>query len=205
MEDLPVNGLDLAVIAVVLTSALLALWRGLVKEVLGILGLVGAAFATLYLFTPVSMIARQYIQSVLVAEIVTGVGIFVVTLVAVSILSSMIAKRVRESSLGPLDRTLGFLFGVARGAAIVSLAYFGSELLWDAPAKQPELLREAKTRPLMVRGADVIDSLIPASLKERGQKKARETAEMARGLSDTAKAAANIHKTVRQTRPEARP
>ena len=69
MDNLPINGLDLVVIIIVLISAVLALLRGFVKEVLGILAIVGAGFSTLWLFTPARTFARQYIEAALLADI----------------------------------------------------------------------------------------------------------------------------------------
>src|SRR3546814_1266431 len=76
MSSLPINPVDLIVIAVLLLSALLALFRGFVKEVLGIAGWVAAVAATIFFFPIVRDIVRSYIDSRLIADIVTGAAIF---------------------------------------------------------------------------------------------------------------------------------
>jgi membrane protein required for colicin V production len=187
MENLPINGLDLVVIIIVLISAVLALMRGFVKEVLSILAIVGAGLATLWLFGPAREFARQYIEAALLADIVAGATLFVATMIVFSLVSSAISRRVQDSSLGALDRTLGFLFGVARGAAIVSLAYLAMGWIWETPAKQPDWLREARTQPLLHKGGDVLRAVVPASLLERGRGTAREAADTARAAGDAAK------------------
>ena len=53
----------------------------------------------------------------MLADIAAGVAIFLVVLVALSLVTRMLSKRVKDSSLGPLDSSLGLLFGFARGAA----------------------------------------------------------------------------------------
>ena len=88
---------------------------------------VGAAIATLYLFEFAQPVARTYIEVELIADIVAGVVLFVITLIVLSLISHALSRRVRDSALGPLDRSLGLVFGLARGAALV--AEFGEALV----------------------------------------------------------------------------
>jgi|SRR5690554_352048 membrane protein required for colicin V production len=160
MDWLPINIVDLIVIVVLLLSALLAFSRGFVHEVLGVGAWVAAIFATLWLFSPVQEIARELISIELLADIAAGVAIFLVALILFSIVSRMIGRRVRESSLGFLDRTLGVLFGLARGVVIICLLWLG--LAWLMPEDQhPEWLRTAQALPLVTAGADFIRTLVP--------------------------------------------
>src|SRR3546814_20419830 len=119
MSSLPINPVDLIVIAVLLLSALLALFRGFVKEVLGIAGWVAAVAATIFFFPIVRDIVRSYIDSRLIADIVTGAAIFLPTLILCSLLTHWISEQVRASAVSAVDRSLGFVFGLARGALVV--------------------------------------------------------------------------------------
>ncbi|HUN50767.1 MAG TPA: CvpA family protein, partial [Candidatus Sulfotelmatobacter sp.] len=112
MDKLPLNPIDLGIIAVVLLSGVLAFFRGFVKEVLAIVGWIGAAFATLYLFTPLAPIARRYLTPALLADAVTALTVFIIAVIILSVISHAIAARVRDSVLSALDRALGFLFGI---------------------------------------------------------------------------------------------
>jgi membrane protein required for colicin V production len=84
MGDFPVNVTDIAVIVVLLISALLAYARGFVHEVLAVAGWVGAIFATIYGFPYARPYARSLIPVELIADLVAGLVIFVVTLVLLS-------------------------------------------------------------------------------------------------------------------------
>lgn len=164
MDWLPINITDLIILVVLLLSALLAFSRGFVHEVLGVGAWIGAIFATLWLFTPVQEVARELIAIELLADIAAGVAIFLVALILFSIVSRMIGRRVRESSLGFLDRTLGVLFGLARGAVIICLLWLG--VSWLMPEDQhPEWIREAQALPLVNAGADFIRTLVPQDLE----------------------------------------
>lgn len=164
MDWLPINIADLIIVVVLLLSALLAFSRGFVHEVLGVGAWIGAIFATLWLYAPVQKVARDLISIELLADIAAGVAIFLMALILFSIVSRMIGRRVRESGLGFLDRTLGVLFGLARGAVIICLLWLG--VSWLMPQDQhPEWLREAQALPLVDAGANFIRTLVPQDLE----------------------------------------
>jgi uncharacterized membrane protein required for colicin V production len=70
----------------------------------------------------------------------------------------MVARFVRGSALTAVDRSLGLLFGLLRGAILVSLAYM---LIF---AMDPTLLRGARTAPMMARGAEILRNMAPKEL-----------------------------------------
>jgi membrane protein required for colicin V production len=83
-----------------------------------------------------------------------------------TILTGFVARTVRSSGLSPIDRTLGFIFGVLRGAFIVSLAY----LLLDVSVQRndrPAWLRDAKSEPYLQQGADMLRNFLPESLRTK--------------------------------------
>ncbi|HLT78334.1 MAG TPA: CvpA family protein [Ferrovibrio sp.] len=151
MSSLPVNIVDLIVIVVLLLSALLALFRGIVKEVLSILGWVAALAATYFFFPVARDIARSYIESRIFADIAAGAALFLPTLILCSLATHWISEQVRASAVSAVDRSLGFLFGLARGALIVIVAWWVTDRLIPPPT-QPVWLLEARTRPLAVAG-----------------------------------------------------
>ncbi len=160
MDSLPVNVTDIGVGVALLISALLAYARGFVHEVLAVGGWIGAIFATIYAFPYLSPFARGLIDLHWVADLAAGTVVFIVSLVALSIITRAISKRVQASMLNALDRSLGFLFGIARGAVLVSLAYVGVELAQPV-SEQPPWLRSARSMPVIEAGARLLRSLIP--------------------------------------------
>ena len=160
METTSINPTDIAVIVILLLSALLAFARGLVREVLSVGAWVGAAFATLYLFPHVLPMVQQIVAKELIAKAVAGLGIFLVALILLSIISHQLSKGVRGSALSAVDRSLGFVFGIARGAVIVCLAYLSVAWVFP-PTDQPRWLRDARTMPVIQSGADMLRNLVP--------------------------------------------
>jgi membrane protein required for colicin V production len=167
MQVLGFNLVDLIVIVVVLLSGIFALARGLVREVLAIFSWIGAAFATFYGFDYLSPYVLRLIGEPTIANIVTGASIFLVVLFTLSMISGAIAGAVHGTAAGSVDRTLGFLFGLVRGAVLMCLVYMGLSLAID-PNEQPQWVRDARTTPLMAKGADFLYSLAPAHVRNSG-------------------------------------
>jgi len=79
-----------------------------------------------------------------------------------TVLWAWIAARVQRSMLGGVDRAMGFVFGVARGAFIVVLAYIIGGLAMPAAERWPEPVRQARSLPLAADGARwLVDQLPP--------------------------------------------
>ncbi|NQV47782.1 MAG: CvpA family protein [Rhodospirillaceae bacterium] len=179
MENWPFQIIDLVVIVVLLISAFLAYARGFVHEVLSVAGWIGAGFAALYGQPYVQPYVRQLIPSQMIADLATGTITFVVALAALSLLTRAISKLVQGSALNSLDRALGFLFGLARGAVLICLLYLGVQWL-TPPDDQPQWMTEARTMPLITVGAAWIKMLLPDDAGEEGDKIKDQAIEKAR-------------------------
>ncbi|MDA1099607.1 MAG: CvpA family protein [Proteobacteria bacterium] len=165
LSELPINVTDLVILAVVLISGWLAFSRGFVKEVLSIAGWVIAAIAALELFPLLQPIVRRYIDQNLIADSIAAVGIFVVVLTLASLLSTAISRRVQRSDIGVLDRSLGFLFGLLRGAVVTALAYLVL-VQFLARDEQPGWLRDARAMPAIEYTAGLLASLAPEDIRK---------------------------------------
>src|SRR5438552_7807297 len=131
---MPITILDLVLLAVMLISGLLAMVRGFMREILSIAAWGAAALATLYSFSRLLPTAKTYFNNDTVASIVVVAGVFVGTLIVVSVITVRISDMILDSRIGALDRTLGFLFGLARGLLIVVVAFLFFS--WLVPDKQ---------------------------------------------------------------------
>ena len=122
MENFPINPADGVVFAVLLLSALLAFTRGMVAEVLSLAAWAGAALTALYTLPFVLPHTQKYVKVEMVAYVVTSAALFIVALVVLTILFGRVSRGVQNSSLSAVDRSLGFLFGLFKGAVLVSVA-----------------------------------------------------------------------------------
>src|SRR5438128_2975792 len=157
---MPITLLDLILLVVMLISALLAMVRGFMREVLSIASWAAAALLTLYAYPRLKPIVLQYFSNDIVASAITIGGVFLGTLLIVSVITIKISDTILDSRVGALDRTLGFLFGLARGLVIVVVAFLF--FAWLVPAKtQPAWVANAKSKVMLQRTGDWLMSMLP--------------------------------------------
>ncbi|RYC32922.1 CvpA family protein [Lichenibacterium minor] len=152
--------LDLALLGIVVISALLSMVRGFAREVLAIASWGAAAVAAYLLYPRVMPYLEHYIAKDTVRMIAAIAIVFFTTLVLVSIVTVKLSDAILDSRIGALDRTLGFAFGAARGflLGVVAFLFFN----WLVPAKsQPDWVLNAKAKPLLVASGNQIVSLLP--------------------------------------------
>lgn len=152
--------LDLGLIGVILVSSLLAMLRGFTREVLAIVSWAAAAFAAYYFHPLVLPYVKPYIAKDAVALAVAAAAVFLVALVVVSILTVRISDAILDSKVGALDRSLGFVFGAARGLLLCAVAFVFFS--WLTPEKnQPDWIKTAKMKPLLNMTGEQIMAFLP--------------------------------------------
>lgn len=157
---MPFSWLDVILVVIMLVSGFLAMVRGFTREVLSIFSWAMAAVAALYLTPRYSSVLSPYIDNPTVAMIAFAAGVFLITLIIVSLITFRISDRVLDSRVGALDRTFGFLFGLARGFLLVAIVF----ILFSALARdQPAWILEARSYPILKQTQVAIESLIPAN------------------------------------------
>jgi len=169
MDKLPINVLDLAIIAILLISGIFAFVRGFVHEVLAVAAWVGAVLVTLKGLPLVRPLSRQYISNPTIADVAGGAVLFLGALLIFAIITKAVSRRVQQSALNSVDSSLGFVYGVLRGAVIVSLAFIVMSTLFGEE-NPPTWLSQAKSLPLLTRGAALLRGLVPDDLGEAERK-----------------------------------
>lgn len=119
MEQL--NNLDVVFLVIVGVSALVAIARGVTKELLSITGWLLAGVSVYYLLPVVDPIMKKYIASDVLSNLVSGMVILIMFCIFWVLAADKISTQIRFSKLSSLDRILGFIFGIFRGVIIVIL------------------------------------------------------------------------------------
>lgn len=157
---MPITILDGILIAITLFSAMLAMVRGFSREVLSVASWVAAALAAYYFYPLLVPFAQDYTTSTTVAMIGSAAAIFIVALIIVSFLTMRIADFIIDSRIGALDRTLGFVFGAARGVLLVVVGMLFFNWLIDE-SRQPPWVVEAKSKPLLDELGNRLVNILP--------------------------------------------
>ena len=179
--EIPLTIVDFVVLGILLISGLIATYRGFMKEALSVSSWLVAALGAVFFWPVAKPFARSLVEPQVLADVLGLVGVFLVLLIPISFVSFRIQELVRGTHAGPLDRSLGFVFGVARGLLVVGLGYLTFSSL-APPKDHPEWMREARLLPVIKGTADVIRSL--GGTKKKADKE-QETAEVSDAPQET--------------------
>ena len=161
---MPITIFDGVVIGVVLFSAILAMVRGFSREILSIASWVGSVAAAWYLHPLVQPFVAKYTSDEKIA-MAGAIGlVFIVALIVISFITSRIADFIIDSRIGALDRTLGFLFGVARGILllVVAVAFWN----WLVGEEQsPNWVKQAKSKPFLDTMVVRLEAMLPGDIE----------------------------------------
>lgn len=161
---MPVTYLDIGLAAIMLISALLAMVRGFVREVLSIASWALAAIATWYAYPRLLPIVQTQVSNELLAKAIVIAGVFLTVLVVVSLITIKISDAILDSKIGVLDRTLGFLFGLGRGLVIVVVAF--AFFTWLVPGpNRPDWVIRAKSYALLEQTKDWLIAQLPQDIE----------------------------------------
>ncbi len=158
--------LDIAIIVVVLLSAVIGLVRGLVKEVLSLASWVVAFVVAIYFSSAVSQQLPASWGAESLRLVIAFAVLFIVALIAAALLQWLVSQLVNSTGLTGTDRFLGFLFGSARGllvtiVVLIGLREIAGETSWWQQARLPvELLAfEDEVRDLLGQARDIVSEV----------------------------------------------
>ena len=117
------NLLDIIIILTMLVSGLLALTQGFIKEILSLMGWIVSFVSVILLMPEAGNYLKPFFESQAMSDLITISIIFIVTLLVWRLLSLFIVKLFKFTSIGYIDRTLGFLFGVLRVYILASIIF----------------------------------------------------------------------------------
>ena len=122
------NGLDFAVVGILLLSMLLGLWRGLISEVLSLAGWpIAIVLSKLSAGSIAPLLPIEHEEVRIAAAYVL---VFIAALVACGVLARLIARMLKAIGSDWTDRMMGGVFGVLRGGLVVLV------LVWLAGCEQ---------------------------------------------------------------------
>lgn len=151
---------DIAILAVVLISALVAYYRGLIRETFTIITWVGAAIIAFFLFPAARDIARGMIPVPLLADISAAALLFLAALLPIILLVATLTHQLNREGPGLIDRWAGGVFGVVRGLFLVAIVYWAS-LLLVRPGQEPAWIQGSLSEPIIHEFANLLPEQAP--------------------------------------------
>lgn len=157
------NNIDLAVLIILLLSALTAFFRGFVKEILSILGWVLAAFVTSRGLVFAQPLFRNWLKMEIMADFIASSSLFIGTSIIWTVLTGMMTKKVRRSTLSSIDKFLGLVFGLVRAVLLITLAYIFISFLFSKE-EMPKMITTAKSLVYIEPLAEILSKFAPEEL-----------------------------------------
>ena len=152
------NYFDYILIAIVGLSMVLSLWRGFVREIISLIGLVAAFLVASRASGAAGDFLGRWITSSTVADIAGFALVFVIIMLLVGIIGAIIRKLVDMADLTATDRTLGIFFGLARGLLLIAVCF----LIYTSYAKpDAPWLKNSLLAPYAISLGNLIGKAIP--------------------------------------------
>lgn len=172
---------DLIILGVLLVSAVFAFLRGFIREVLTILGVVGGLAAALAFGKKLVPLMSGWIgvdpqakdpqlmlgvvPYTIVAEVLAYGSIFLVVVIVLSVVSNLLAGWARTIGLGAIDRTLGVIFGIARGILVLAVLYLLPYLLFE-PESRKDWFKDSRLMVYIEQTSSWLAEFLPESVKD---------------------------------------
>ncbi|NNG12794.1 MAG: CvpA family protein [Halobacteria archaeon] len=113
--------IDVVIIALIVLSAVLSLFRGFVKEALALASWLVAFWVAMVFHEDLAVVLSQWLAEPSVQKIAAFSILFISVLLLGALINYLAVKLVAKTGLTGTDRMLGVIFGVARGAIIVAV------------------------------------------------------------------------------------
>jgi len=143
-----VTGFDIIVLLIVGVAAVGGFMRGFVQEVLSLLAWLLAILAIRYLHVDLTAAIYEFIGTPTGASLLAFALLLLIPYAAMKLIASRAGRSSRKSILGPIDRVLGFGFGMVKGLIIVVIGFsvlvLGYDSIWGATGR-PAWIAEART------------------------------------------------------------
>jgi membrane protein required for colicin V production len=161
MENPAFTSTDLALLAIMIVSGLLAMMRGFTMEVLSILAFILSAVIALFLLPWLRPFAPSFLPGNFVGDVALVGVVFAIALVPLWVFCHRLAVNVQGSTVGPLDRSFGFVFGIARALVVVGIGFLlFTRLIGDG--ERPQWIEQARLLPVVEATSDLLGAFFPA-------------------------------------------
>jgi len=156
-----INWLDITLILTMLVSGFLALTQGFMKEILSLIGWVISFLAVIILMPEAGRFLRPFIESDSLSDLISIALIFLITLMIWRVFSILIVRLFKITSIGYIDRILGFIFGTFRIYILASIVFIVFILPMDKN-ERPDYIKSSITSPLIEVSTKFILKNIPS-------------------------------------------
>lgn len=158
------TSLDWFVVGIVVTSTAFALTKGLAREVISLVALLGGFLLAAFFHPRVASWIVDFTRTEAIAKLLAFLMLFLGSLVIGAVAAFVVNRFVKMASLEWIDRFLGGVYGLLRGWAVASIVVLA---LVAFPVAQESVVSRSVLAPFVLAGARGAVLLVPSHLKER--------------------------------------
>lgn len=155
---------DIIVLALMGAGAVFGFLRGFVQEVLSLIAWVLIILGVRFLHGPVTEFLIEPIGSEGGAAVLAFLSVVIVTFSLGRWIARSIGRKSRQSVLGPIDRVLGFGFGLLKGLIGATLIYLlivmVIDTIYGGASARPEWLTQSRTYPLVNASGEAMSAFV---------------------------------------------
>jgi len=160
-KNLNINTLHIIIFISIIISVIIGYSRGFIRESLSIFNWLFASWFAFKYYSNLKVILRDFISLEIIADALSFGLIFLSIIIIITIISNFISKNIKNTLLGPYDKTLGMFFGLLRAfILILVLVIAGNQTIWKNNTI-PSLLSKAYSYPIIVLGITYLEKLFP--------------------------------------------
>ncbi|MVZ97498.1 CvpA family protein [Sphingorhabdus sp. IMCC26285] len=147
------TALDIIVLFLIGSGAVFGFLRGFVQEALALIAWILIIAAVRIFHAPATAALSEPIGTEAGAAVLAFLAIVIVTFAFGKWIAKSIGKKSRKSVLGPIDRVLGFGFGMLKGLILATLVFLllvmGYETLFGEKEPRPDWMVKSRTYALL--------------------------------------------------------
>lgn len=162
------NPFDILIVTILTYGLIRGIFRGLVREIASIVGILGGFYAAYTYYTRLAALTSDLIENPVYRNIISYLVIFSAVVVIVGILAVIIKYLLNIAYLGWVDRVSGALFGLLKAALVVCVLFI---VLTAFLPKGNAFIKDAALSPYVAGTSEVMAKVLSKEMKDNFTKK----------------------------------
>lgn len=158
------NPFDMLMITIMAYGLIRGVFRGLVREIASIVGVLGGFYAAYSFYPLAGRLMAPWITNAAYLNIISYMAIFAAVVIAVGVLAVVIKYLLNIAYLGWVDRIGGALFGMVKGLLVVAVLFI---VLTAFLPKGTPFIQNAALAPPAAAVSEIMATVLSKDMKEK--------------------------------------